>query len=91
MDNTGDPAIDALLRLEAEVTALRMICGFLIASNQQALDALSTVEKRIDDLTLTAPLTEFQRQCLAEALGQVLAHARSARVAFDLPGTAARG
>lgn len=55
MDSTGDPAIDALLRLEAEVTALRMICGFLIASNQQALDAMSTVEKRIDDLTLTAP------------------------------------
>lgn len=60
-------------RLEADRLLLQTLCGYLLAVNPAGLSAVRQgLEGRTEELTLALPLSESQRERIAEVLDQVL-------------------
>lgn len=62
--------------LEAQLMALRTICGILVAHSPEALDSLGRLQPYLRDLLLVQPLTEQQLELALSVHEQVFSEAR---------------
>ena len=69
-------AADAILHLQAQVTALRLLVGVCVTLSPAALEAAQKMAPMIDDMTLPLPLLEEQRNEIAATLLQVIEEAQ---------------
>ena len=65
--------VNAVMKLDAEAKAMRLVVGFLLAENPGAVARLKLLVPQLDDVTLQFLISDDQRTHMKLALTQLLA------------------
>ncbi|MBI2768981.1 MAG: hypothetical protein HYX47_05135 [Burkholderiales bacterium] len=65
--------VNAVMKLDAEAKAMRLVVGFLLAENPEAVQRLKLLVPQLDDVTLQFLLSDDQRAHMKTTLAQLLA------------------